>query len=60
MGIIEELRRKKELNIQSAAKLAGVSVGIWVRAEKGKNLTLLTLRKIAKALDVSIHKLIEE
>lgn len=57
---VQKHRKEKHLSQEELANLAGVHrtyVGMIERAEK--NITLCNIEKIAKALDVSITKLLE-
>lgn len=57
---IERLRRQKGLSQERLARLADVANNTIIKMESGenKNPTLETLRKVAKALDVSVDELI--
>ena len=58
---IERLRRQKGLSQEKLARLADVANNTIIKMESGenKNPTLETLRKVAKALDVSVDELIK-
>jgi len=58
---VQETRKSQQLSQEQLAGIAGVHrtyVGMIERAEK--NITLCNMEKIAKALNVSISKLLEE
>jgi len=58
---VQELRKAQQLSQEQLAEIAGVHrtyIGMIERAEK--NITLCNIEKIAKALNVSISKLLEE
>ncbi len=57
---IERLRKKKGLSQERLARLADVANNTIIKMESGenKNPTLETLRKIAKAFDISVDELI--
>lgn len=58
---VQEQRKARDLSQEQLAELAGVHrtyIGMLERAEK--NITLLNIAKIAKALNVSISVLIGE
>lgn len=54
------MRETKELSQEKLARMADVANNTIIKIEAGKNQnpTLDTLKKIAKALDVSVDKLI--
>lgn len=56
---VKKLREQKKLSQEKLAHLANVSNNTIVNIEAGKqkNPTLDTLKKISKALDVSINEL---
>lgn len=57
---IQQLRKSKGISQEKLAEYAGVHrtyIGMIERAEK--NITLVNIQKLAKALDVSISKLFE-
>jgi len=58
---LRKLREKKDLSQDRLAKLADVANNTIIKIEQGenKNPTLETLKKIAKALEVSIDELIK-
>ena len=58
---LRELREKKGLSQDRLAKLADVANNTIIKIEQGenKNPTLETLKKIAKALEVSIEELVK-
>lgn len=58
---VRELRVKKQLSQEKLAEFADVHrtyIGMIERAEK--NITLVNIEKISKALGISISKLFEE
>tara|TARA_Y100000310_G_scaffold223922_1_gene225785 strand:+ start:159 stop:365 length:207 start_codon:yes stop_codon:yes gene_type:complete len=57
---VEKLRKQKGLSQEKLARLADVANNTIIKMESGenKNPTLETLRKVAKALDVSVDELI--
>jgi len=57
---VEKLRKQKGLSQERLARLADVANNTIIKMESGenKNPTLETLRKVAKALDVSVDELI--
>ena len=57
---IKKLRDKKKLSQEKLAQKAGITYStlIKIESEANDNPTIKTLMKIAKALDVSIDKLI--
>ena len=57
---LKELREKKGLSQDRLAKLADVANNTIIKIEQGENInpTLDTLKKIAKALSVSIEELL--
>ena len=57
---LRKLREKKGLSQDRIAKLADVANNTIIKIEQGenKNPTLETLKKIAKALEVSIEELV--
>jgi len=54
------LRKQKGLSQERLARLADVANNTIIKMESGenKNPTLETLRKVAKALDISVDELI--
>ena len=60
--IIRKLRKEKGLSQEKLARLSDVSNNTIVNIEAGKqkNPTIDTIRKIAKALDVSLEDLLKE
>jgi len=58
---LKKLREQKELSQDRLAKLADVANNTIIKIEQGKNMnpTLETLKKVAKALEVSIDDLIK-
>lgn len=57
---IMELRKQKGLSQEKLARLSDVANNTIIKMESGENdnPTLETLRKVAKALDVSVDELI--
>ncbi len=57
---IERLRKTKGLSQERLARLADVANNTLIKMESGenKNPTLETLKKVAKALEVSVDELI--
>jgi transcriptional regulator with XRE-family HTH domain len=58
---IERLRKAKGLSQEKLARLADVANNTLIKMESGENQnpTLDTLKKVAKALDVSVDELIQ-
>ena len=58
---LRKLRETKRLSQEKLARLADVANNTIVKIEAGKNKnpTLETLKKIAKALDISVDDLIQ-
>ena len=58
---LKKLREQKGLSQDRLAKLADIANNTIIKIEQGENQnpTLDTLKKIAKALEVSVDKLIE-
>lgn len=56
-----QCRKKLGLSQDKLSKLAGVAYNTVVKIESGENLnpTIETLRKIAKALEVSVNELLK-
>jgi len=56
---LKKLREKKRLSQDRLAKLADVANNTIIKIEQGENInpTLDTLKKIAKALEVSLDEL---
>lgn len=63
-GSIERIRRDKGVTQIEASKLAGISVAIWNRAEKGKSVTLDSFEKMVNAIpelgSVTLNELIQK
>lgn len=59
---VKQLRAKKKLSQEKLARLSDVSYNTIVKIENNatKNPGVKTLSKIAKALDVSVDRLINE
>ncbi|MDP3795291.1 MAG: helix-turn-helix transcriptional regulator [bacterium] len=57
---IERLRKAKGLSQEKLARLADVANNTLIKMESGENInpTLETLKKVAKALEVSVDDLI--
>ncbi len=61
MKQLKELRERRGLSVRALGELAGVHYVSLVRLEGGKlDPRLSTLRKLAKALDVTVGELIED
>ena len=58
---LKKLREQKGLSQDRLAKLADVANNTIIKIEQGENInpTLETLKKVAKALDVSVDELIK-
>ncbi len=58
---IKRIRNKKDISQDRLSKLADVAYNTIIKIESGaiKNSTIETLKKIAKALDVSVDELIK-
>ena len=58
---LKKLREKKGLSQDRLAKLADVANNTIIKIEQGENVnpTLETLKKVAKALEVSVDELIK-
>ena len=57
---LRQLRKVKELTQEDLARKAGVTLGYIARLETGRHdPKLSTLRKLAKALGVSVAELLE-
>ncbi|KKU46577.1 MAG: Transcriptional regulator, Cro/CI family [Parcubacteria group bacterium GW2011_GWB1_46_8] len=58
---IERLRKAKRLSQEKLARLADVANNTLIKMESGENInpTLETLKKVAKALEVSVDDLIK-
>jgi len=58
---LKKLREKKGLSQDRLAKLADVANNTIIKIKQGENInpTLETLKKVAKALDVSVDELIK-
>ncbi len=58
---IKKLREAKGLSQEKLARLADVANNTLIKMESGENQnpTLVTLKKVAKALDVSVDDLIK-
>ena len=58
---IERLRKEKGLSQEKLARLADVANNTLIKMESGENInpTLETLKKVAKALEVSVDDLIK-
>ncbi len=57
---VERLRKAKGLSQEKLARLADVANNTLIKMESGENInpTLETLKKVAKALEVSVDELI--
>lgn len=58
---LKKLRAKKGLSLEKIARLADLSLNTIVKVENGVNTnpTIITLTKIAKALEISVNDLIK-
>ena len=56
---IRTARKAKGLTLQEAADRYGASLRWWQRLERGRNVSLDGLLRIAKALGVSASKLLQ-
>ena len=58
---LKKLREQKGLSQDRLSKLADVANNTIIKIEQGENVnpTLDTLKKLAKALDIGIEKLVE-
>lgn len=57
--ILSEARRKAGLTQAQVAKKAGINANAYAKIERGEsNSRIVTLKKIAKALEIDITKLI--
>lgn len=58
---LKKLREKRGLSQDRLAKLADVANNTIIKIEQGENInpTLETLKKVAKALEVSVDELID-
>jgi len=58
---LRKLRKQKGLSQDRLAKHADIANNTIIKIEQGENInpTLDTLKKLSKALDVSIEKLVE-
>lgn len=58
---LKKIRKEKNIGIRELDKISGVSHTIIINIESGKskNPTINTVKKLAKALDVSIDELVE-
>ena len=59
---VRRIRKAKELSQDKLAKLAGITLTTLVKIESGANdnPTIKTLKKIAKALEVTVNDLLED
>lgn len=59
---IRVLRQKRQLSQEKLARLTDISLNTLTKIESGftKRPSIQTIHKIAKALEVSIDKLVEE
>ena len=61
MLCLRQIREGKGVTLRALKKISGIAVATLARLEAGKgNPQLSTLRKIAKALDVTVSELIGE
>ncbi len=58
---LKKIRKEKNIGIRELDKISDVSHTIIINIESGKskNPTINTVKKLAKALDVSIDELVE-
>jgi len=58
---IKELRQKRKLSQEKLARLTNISLNTLTKIESGftKRPSIQTVHKIAKALDISLDKLVE-
>ena len=58
---LKKIRNKKNIGIRELDRISGISHTIIINIESGKskNPTIDTVKKLAKALDVSIDELVE-
>ena len=59
---LKKIRKEKNIGIRELDKISDVSHTIIINIESGKskNPTINTVKKLAKALDVSIDELVEQ
>lgn len=58
--LLSDIRLNKKLSLEDLADISGVSKSTLQRIEKGKTSpTMLTMEKLAKALDMKINDLFE-
>ena len=59
---IAKLRKQRSYSLEKVSKLADLSLNTVVKIESGvnKNPTIETLKKIAKAFDVSLFEIINK
>jgi transcriptional regulator with XRE-family HTH domain len=59
---IKELRQRRKLSQEKLARLTDISLNTLTKIESGftKRPSIQTIHKIAKALDVSLDKLVED
>lgn len=57
---LRQLREREALTMRELAQAAGVALGTVYRLEHGKPAELPTVRKLAAALGVRPHELMEE
>lgn len=57
---IEELRRKRGITQEQLAEKAGLHRAYFWDIENGRNISMKTAYRIAKALDVSLSELFED
>jgi transcriptional regulator with XRE-family HTH domain len=55
---IKRLRQERKLSLRKLSEAAGIDKVTLIRAERGESVTLNTLEKIAKALEVDIRDLL--
>jgi transcriptional regulator with XRE-family HTH domain len=56
---IRALRKKKKMTLETFGDVVGLDKSNAYRIEKGRNITLLTLDKIARVFNISSSKLLD-
>ena len=59
MNLVEQVLKSKNLSRYKLAEASGIAYALIFRIEKGADVRLSTLEKIAKALQVNIKDLVE-